>query len=134
MLEEIEEELGTYEALQLLALKEYLDPTEEGFQRKLCRFFSITFHTSIFEAEKKPIEYLLQHYLEYSLEQMSKEDLEKHKKYLLNKEEVLDAEEDDEEFAQMLELKYLREQQEKLKKTKEKAAPITPPPDIKMSF
>jgi len=131
-----EEELSIYDSLQLIALQDFLQPTEEAFYRKLCRWLSSTFHTSIFDVEKQSLEYLLMHYFEYRLENFSKEDLDKHKRFLLHKEEVINDEDDDEAFAEELELEYLKKQQSKLDeiKNKKNVPKIPLPPDIKMIF
>ncbi len=127
------EELSTYDSLQLIALQDYIYPDENSFFRKLCRWFSATFHTSILEVEKQPFEYILKHYLEWSLENLSKQDFEKHKRFILKKEEVVEEEEDDDAFAEEMELKYLKDQQAKLDKEKAEAQAESPP-DIKLNF
>jgi hypothetical protein len=132
---------GIYEHLQLIALEEHLHPNESAFFRKLCRWFSATFHTSILDTEQQPMEYILRHYFEYKLENMSEIELEQHKRLILYKEKVDEEEKDDDEFAEKLELEFIKSKQKQLnsaikdvKKQISKAPIPELPPDINLKF
>lgn len=138
------DDFDIFQDLQILALEKHTNPDESTFYRKLCRWFSSEFHTSIFEVEKQPLEYLLCHYFEHKLEKMSKEDLEKYKKTLIHQEVVLEEEEEDEAFFEAYEIRRLQkaldEKNAKLKASKpkppekEEKPQEPPPPDINLSF
>jgi hypothetical protein len=130
-----EESFDIFRDLQIISLKNFMHPDENAFYRRLCRWFSAEFHTSIFEVEKRPLEYLLVHYFEHKLEKMSKEDFIKYKRFLLHEEEILEEEEEDEEFMEQLELEFIKRRQAELDaKKKQEEATKPPPPDISIKF
>ncbi len=125
------QEEDIFEHIQIIALNNFLHPDENSFYRKLCRWFSHEFNTSIFEVEKKPLEYLLLHYSEHRLDGMAKEELEKFKRFITKKEEVVSEEDQDEMFAEQLELSYIKQKQAELSK---QVLNKQLPPDIKIQF
>lgn len=133
-----EEDFDIYKDLQLITLQNHIQPNEETFYRKLCRWFSAEFHTSIFEVEQKPIEYLLIHYFEQKLEKMSPEEFVKYKRFLLYKEEILAEEEEDELFAEQIEQDFIRRKQAELdqqnKAKEQQQVPKELPPNINKTF
>ncbi len=131
----MDEEEDTFEQIQVIALKNFLHPDEDAFYRRLCRWFATTFHTSIFEVENKPLEYILLHYQEHRLEQMTKEEVNKQIRFVTNKEEVVSEDDQDQIFAEQLELSYIKQKQAELAKQNQvKAQEKSMPPDIKLEF
>lgn len=133
-----DDELDIYRDIQILALEKFVYPDESAFYRRLCRWFATEFHTDIFKVETKPLEYLLMHFFENKLEKMTKDDLAKYKKFLINKEEVLEEEEEDEAFAEQLEMEFLSRKQAELdaqnRKALEAQNKVQPPEDINIKF
>ncbi len=129
-----------FKDLQILALDSHVNPDEASFYRKLCRWFSAEFHTSMFEVEKQPVEYLLSHYFEHKLEKMDKEELIKYKKFLIHQEVVLEEEEEDEAFAEAYEIRRMQKLLDEKNAKKKAAKPVEKeevpkaPPDINLRF
>jgi primosomal protein N' len=66
-----------FEAIRIQAL---LDVMEGGFGyhwRRICRWYSATFHTPLAEVDALPVEHILQHFFEQSFEQDSKAERRK---------------------------------------------------------
>lgn len=131
------EEFDDISAIQLLALETQLHPTIDSYFRKIARWFSSNFHTPLPEVEKMDFHYLLRHRFEYILETMSAEDLMKYKKSLIFKEELVEIEEEDEEWAQA-EMKKLQEEEDKLSASQNielvESQQTDPLPDINLKF
>lgn len=128
-------EFDIFRDLQLISLENFINPDENAFYRRLCRWFASEFHTSIFEVEKKPLEYLLVHYFEHKLEKMSKEDFIKYKRFLLHEEEILEEEQEDDAFLEQMEIEYIKRRQAELDaKKQQQQTPPELPPDISIKF
>lgn len=130
-----EQDFDIFRDLQLISLQNFVQGNEDAFYRRICRWFSAEFHTSIFEVEQKPLEYLLTHFFEHKLDKMSKDDFIKYKRFLLHKEEILEEEEEDEAWAEQMELEFIKKKQAELDaKNKKQNPPENLPPDINKKY
>ena len=68
--------MNPYEAIKLLALRSVLKPDPDYFVRKICRWFSTTYHTPISQVYDMPIEEVLQAYFEAKYDAMDPDDLQ----------------------------------------------------------
>lgn len=129
-----EQDFDIFRDLQLISLQNFVNPNEDAFYRRLCRWFASEFHTNLFEVEQKPLEYLLMHYFEHKLEKMSKDDLAKYKRFLLHKEDILEEEEEDDAWLEQMELEFIKKKQAELDAKNKKETPQPELPNINKKY
>jgi hypothetical protein len=64
-----------YKYLQLKAIDSILNPNDIYFQRKICRWYSKEFNTSLEDTFKLPFDTILAHYYESEFEKIPRNDL-----------------------------------------------------------
>ncbi len=126
-------ELDLIESINLIALKNRLNPDFYSQIRAMQRQFSSLFHVSLLDVEKLDITYIMLHLYENYYSNLSNDDVLKAKHNLLkskNNENTNSKtkEEEDQEWIKENEFNELKKEQEALNKQKEL------PPDINMSF
>lgn len=126
-------ELDLIESINLVALKNRLNPDFYSQIRAMQRQFSSLFHVSLLDVEKLDITYIMLHLYENYYSNLSNDDVLKAKHNLLkskNNENTNSKtiEEEDQEWIKENEFNELKKEQEVLNKQKEL------PPDINMSF
>jgi len=126
-------ELDLIESINLIALKNRLNPDFYSQIRAMQRQFSSLFHVSLLDVEKLDITYIMLHLYENYYSNLSNDDVLKAKHNLLkskNNENTNSKtkEEEDQEWIKENEFNELKKEQEVLNKQKEL------PPDINMSF
>jgi hypothetical protein len=126
--------------IQKAALLSVLDPDYQAYMRKLCRWYSVKFHTPLHEVENLPKDYIYQHYFEAYYEDMEPEEQHNQIIFLLETPEEREKrlkEEDDslsdleQEVKEGLSLQDILAKNKALKaaNSKEKKAPLIPPPN-----
>ena len=114
-----------YRSYQIKAAEDVLDPDEQAFFRKICRWYSKSFHTPLHLVESLPIDHILTNYYESTMEAIPYNDL-----YDIVIEDFLpEIQEENEtnlqEFIEELEAEQAEQQQRKALKTQ--PAPISKP-------
>jgi hypothetical protein len=66
-----------FEAIRVQALLDVMDGGFEYHWRRICRWYSTTFHTPLIEVDGLPIEHILQNFFEHAFEQQSKAERRK---------------------------------------------------------
>jgi len=79
--------LNIFEIAQMQAMRAVVSPTDEDCLRRIFRYYSTTFNTPLHVVSNLPLEDVLLAYFESVYENMSEEDLEEKKEYLLMTEE-----------------------------------------------
>lgn len=139
----MDKELDYFSSIQILALKDTLNPDEAAVHRRLARWFSKTFFTPLAVAEELSFEDLLQAKYEDYYGQLSPEDLLKEKERLLYGKKIEEIEDDDDKYFEAKELEFLKRNQaalkaklekEKVDKEKLTEPQVVAPPDIKVDF
>lgn len=64
-----------YRGYQIQAAESVLDPSEDYYYRKICRWYSETFHTPLTQVYTLSIDHVLQNYYESVLEKVPYNDL-----------------------------------------------------------
>jgi hypothetical protein len=119
--------MDLFKSIQLLALKDVMEPDFEYILRKIRRHHAKTFFTPLAVVEEIPVEDLLQTYFEERYENMSKEDLEKERVLLTETKEQRDARVLKQEKDKTDDLKIL---EEVIKKEQAQNTPPKPPPSV----
>jgi hypothetical protein len=129
------------DSIKKIALNNVLNPDEgdpDYSLRRLQRWFSIHFHTSLTEVEALSTDYLLLHFYEYEFEQLEDKDLDTQLELALETPEERKTREQKEENEDMEYMRIIEEELElgKLEKpTKPKTLkPVEPLPDIEMKI
>lgn len=121
-----------YTHIDLIALKNRVDPDFSTHLRNLYRQFSITFHVPITEAEKLDLAYVLLHLREHHYFSLPDEQIKKAKRNLLYN-VTHDVDKEDEEWIAQLEYEELQKEQKRLDEQNKKVR--SPPlPNIELKF
>lgn len=132
-----------YRGYQIQAAESVLDPNEVYYYRKICRWYSETFHTPLHEVHKLPADTVLTNYYESIMEKIPHNDLYDQVKVDFLPDLVAKDEEDNEAYAQALEAeqqltmarniaKKLKNQQNPQSLTQEN--PPAQPADVSLKF
>ncbi len=75
--------MDLWESIQHEAMQAVVDPDDEAWIRRVCRFYSRTFHTPLHLVRELPLEDVLLAYFEELFEGLSEEDREERIEFLL---------------------------------------------------
>lgn len=120
-----------FQHINLIALKNRIEPDFETNLRVLYRRFSITFHIPLNEVEKLNLGYILLHLKEHDLFSVSDDEVKKIKHNLLKK-ITTNQEKEDDAWIEEQTLIGLKQEQEMLKNPQKKQDGA--PPNIEMKF
>lgn len=67
--------INLYDLAQMEAIENVLDPTDAYIHRRICRWYSKTFHTPLHEVFKLDLYDVLTHYYEATMEEFEPNDL-----------------------------------------------------------
>ena len=91
--------VNVYEHLEIIALRSVSTEKDAAYTyRKICRWFSREFNTSLPIVIKLPVEFILQHYYEDRFESLSEEELTNMMRHHADPDFVKDTEQSDDEF------------------------------------
>lgn len=68
-------EINIYRTYQIQASESILDPDEQSYYRKICRWYSSKFHTPLFQVLSLPVDHVLTNYYESTMEEIPYNDL-----------------------------------------------------------
>ena len=115
------EESNVYEQLEILALHSVSTKKDPSYTyRKICRWFSKEFNTSLPQVIKLPVEFVLQNYYESQFESLPEKNLFNMMRHHADPDYVEDLEADDDEFIRQIEEEErLKEEAKEVKLKKE---------------
>lgn len=138
------EEFNVYEHLEILALHSVSISRDPSYTyRKICRWFSREFNTSLPQVVNLPVEFVLQHYYEHQFEGLKEEDLFNMMRHHADPDYVESEESNDDEFFRQITEEAEAAEKAKEAKLKEKDKKKTPeqqsynednPPENTMKF
>ncbi len=98
------EEINVYEHLEILALHSVSTDKDPSYTyRKICRWFSREFNTSLPLVVKLPVEFVLQNYYESQFESLPPSELSNLMRYHADPEYTEEIETSDDEFLRQIE-------------------------------
>jgi hypothetical protein len=105
-------------ALQIIALQAAEDPSDEQFYRRVCRWYSEKYSTSLHVVEEMDYYYVLQHYFEDNYHQLESSDdkdvrykYEEIKARLIYPEEFKKHEQADDDWVKQLEAEAMADEE-----------------------
>ena len=116
--------MDEYKLAQIEAANDILAQSDLYFYRKVCRWYSTTFHTPLTQVNSIPWDEILQHYYEHHYENLKYNDLLQLTKDLLPEIAEKQEEEMDDFLNNLMEA-------ERAKKTPKKQSLNKTPPDLK---
>ena len=125
--------VNVYEHLEIIALRSVSTEKDAAYTyRKICRWFSREFSTSLPVVIKLPVEFILQHYYEDRFESLSEEELTNMMRHHADPDFVQETEQSDDDFLKQIEKearKALEAKELELKKKESKKQPYREEPE-----
>ena len=115
------EDINIYEYLEILALHSVSTDKDSSYvYRKICRWFSRSFHTPLPQVIDLPVEFVLQNYYEFQFENFKEEELIGIMRYHVDPDYVESVESDDDAFFQQIKEEAIKAREAKEAKLKGK--------------